>query len=135
MDLRMRFRGVVSWSKSLSKICNGKSGLKLHSTTIKWFFECLYFSFSWISLVLVWCHQLKVNVFNPEEFGWGCWKLHRKFFESVVLNLWFIGCCVMFHMYWWLIVLHNFSLIFLGCHYVVVIDPHDVSIPSEIFEW
>ena len=55
--------------------------------------------------------------FYLEKFEWGCWKLHCKFFESVLSTLWLLGCCIMFHMHWILIFLNDFSLLLFGWNF------------------
>ena len=74
--------------------------------------ECLYCSFSCIVPVHIWWHQLKVNVFI-QIFLIRILEASLSIFESMVLNLWLLGCCIMFHMNWRLIFIHDFSLVLL----------------------
>ena len=55
--------------------------------------------------------------FYLEYFEWGFWKIYCQVFESVVSNLWLIGCCIIFHIHWQNIILLDFSLLLLGWHF------------------
>ena len=107
-DLYIRFIVVVSWYKSLTQSCKEKYGLKLHNSKIKWFLnvhiscQCMFDVTNWKTIFLI------------KIFEWGCWKLHCRVFETMVLIIWLICCCLMFHMDWKLIFLHDFSLLLLG---------------------
>ena len=107
LDLRIRFRVIVDWFKSIPRSFNVKSVLTLQNNAMKWFLNvCVAHSDA-----LRWCMFGGNNwksMFYLEDFEWGCWELHCQVLESVVLSLWLLGCCMMFNTNWQLIVPHYF---------------------------
>ena len=89
--------------------------VEYHTLYFEFWYRLWCCFFSCIVTVHVWWHQLKINVFNIEDFVWGCWKLHCQVFERVVLSLWLLGCCIMFHMHWKLL-FFKLLLLLLGWH-------------------
>ena len=82
MDLRMIFRVVVSWSKSISQIYNEKFGITLYNLAMQIFSNicttcsvylcrCMFGVTNWKSIFLSW------------QFEWGCWKLHCQFLKAL----------------------------------------------------
>ena len=112
LDLRIRFRLVVDWSKSLYHNCNGEFLLTLHNTSTKWFLNvridrsnalrwCMFDGTNWNTIFLTWRLWMRML----EDLLSSFWKRGLK--------LWFLGCCIMFHMHLRLIVFWRFAIDFI----------------------
>ena len=100
--LRIRFRVVILDTGVYPKVV--MVNLDWHCTILQWNVS----EFFWF-IVQIRCASTCLvepnenQCFYIEECEWGCWNLHFQVFESAVLSLWLLGCCIMFHMNWWLI--------------------------------